>query len=409
MRFCMVTTFYPPYHFGGDGTYVRALSEALIERGHEVTVVHCEDAYRLSGAEQSPDDFPSAVRVICLKSRLGLLSPLLTQQTGFPVLKHAELASILGDDYDVVNFHNISLIGGPGVISLSNARVNLYTLHEHWLLCPTHIFWKNGNKACDKRQCFRCSIKSGIPPQLWRYTGLIRNSIKNIDCFIAPSQFTAEQHQAAGVAKSIKVLPLFSYLSPQEITDESADEMRFVTVGRVTASKGIAELVRAFSRWPEYRLQVVGAGDQLASLKQAYGACDNIEFLGQQPQKSLEALYRQAKALILPSLAPETFGLTVVEAFACGVPAIVRIAGGNRETIDSSGAGFLYSNDQELKSALESFQCDHELRSRLGRLARQAYERDYTQAVHIERYLELVSGLMVEAGQRGGGENDGRA
>ena len=409
MRFCMVTTFYPPYHFGGDGTYVRALSEALVERGHEVTVVHCEDAYRLSGAEQSSDDFPSAVRVIRLKSRLGLLSPLLTQQTGFPVLKHAELANILGDNYDVVNFHNISLVGGPAVIPLSNARVNLYTLHEHWLLCPTHIFWKNTNKACDKRQCFRCSIKSGIPPQLWRYTGLIRNSIKNIDCFIAPSQFTAEQHRAGGITQPIKVLPLFSYLSPSEIIDESTDEMQFITVGRVTASKGIAELVQAFSHWPEYRLQVVGVGDQLVSLKQAYGACDNIEFLGQLPQKSLESLYRQAKALILPSLAPETFGLTVVEAFACAVPAIVRIAGGNRETIDNSGAGFLYSNDQELKSALESFQCDREQRSRLGRLARQAYERDYTQAVHIDRYLELVSGLMAASGKMGGGEHVGGA
>ena len=30
MRFCMVTTFYPPYHFGGDATYVRALSHALL-------------------------------------------------------------------------------------------------------------------------------------------------------------------------------------------------------------------------------------------------------------------------------------------------------------------------------------------------------------------------------------------
>ena len=51
MRFCMVTTFYPPYHFGGDGTYVRALSEALVKRGHEVTVVHCEDAYRLAAKD----------------------------------------------------------------------------------------------------------------------------------------------------------------------------------------------------------------------------------------------------------------------------------------------------------------------------------------------------------------------
>jgi len=46
MRFCMITTFYPPYHFGGD---------AIL--GHEVEVVHCEDSYRLGGgSEQSLPD-----------------------------------------------------------------------------------------------------------------------------------------------------------------------------------------------------------------------------------------------------------------------------------------------------------------------------------------------------------------
>jgi len=49
VRFCMVTTFYPPFHYGGDATFVRGLSRALVARGHEVEVVHCEDAYRAVG------------------------------------------------------------------------------------------------------------------------------------------------------------------------------------------------------------------------------------------------------------------------------------------------------------------------------------------------------------------------
>ena len=47
LRFCMVTTFYPPYHFGGDGVFVYRLAEALAERGHLVDVIHSADAYRL--------------------------------------------------------------------------------------------------------------------------------------------------------------------------------------------------------------------------------------------------------------------------------------------------------------------------------------------------------------------------
>ena len=43
--FAMVTTFYPPQNFGGDGMYVYRLSNELARRGHQVTVIHCADAF----------------------------------------------------------------------------------------------------------------------------------------------------------------------------------------------------------------------------------------------------------------------------------------------------------------------------------------------------------------------------
>ena len=52
-----------------------------------------------------------------------------------------QLRAVLDSNFDVVNFHNISLIGGSGVLSMSRAPVTLNTLHEYWLLCPTSIFW----------------------------------------------------------------------------------------------------------------------------------------------------------------------------------------------------------------------------------------------------------------------------
>ena len=95
MRFCMVTTFYPPYHFGGDATYVRALSHALAARGHSVEVVHCEDAYRLAGRTvPSAANVEQGIVVHRLKNRWGPLSPLITQQTGHPGLKLPELRAI---------------------------------------------------------------------------------------------------------------------------------------------------------------------------------------------------------------------------------------------------------------------------------------------------------------------------
>ncbi len=272
MRFCMVTTYYPPYHIGGCATYVRALSRALVGFGHEVEVVHCVDAYHLKHGEPKADDPPDpGIVVHRLKSRAGFLSPLITQQTGHPGLKTSALKAILDKPFDVVNFHNISLIGGPAALRMSKAPVTLYTLHEHWLLCPTHIFWKNRSHACDRPTCFSCSLISGIPPQLWRYTKLIDHGVAAADLLLAPSQYTARRHRAAGLKTPIDVLPLFSAIpAVAEIQSPPRDRPRFLFVGRLFAPKGIVPLLEEFSALPAYDLEVVGDGEMADELKRRF-------------------------------------------------------------------------------------------------------------------------------------------
>ena len=194
MKFCMVSTFYPPFNFGGDGIYVQALSRELLARGHEVTVVHCMDAYRLLAKQPAPADdeqLIDGVRVVRLQSRWGALSPLLTQQTGLPLLKRERLRRLFAEGFDVVNFHNISLVGGPAVLRIdAGDAIKLYTLHEHWLLCPTHVFWKNRERACDTPTCLSCCLRSGVPPQAWRATHLIEDALQHVQALLAPSEFT---------------------------------------------------------------------------------------------------------------------------------------------------------------------------------------------------------------------------
>ena len=59
MKFCMVTTFYPPYHFGGDATFIHRLATELGRRGHVVDVVHDLDAYYLLHPGEPPIGYPS--------------------------------------------------------------------------------------------------------------------------------------------------------------------------------------------------------------------------------------------------------------------------------------------------------------------------------------------------------------
>jgi glycosyltransferase involved in cell wall biosynthesis len=405
MRFCMVTTFYPPYHFGGDAIFVQALARALLSEGHHVEVVHCEDAYRLGNASAPSGSVENdGIVVHRLRSTFGLLSPLITQQTGRPGIKTRKLRAVLDRNFDVVNFHNISLIGGPGVLQMSRAPVTLYTLHEHWLLCPTHIFWKNQQQACDRPQCLSCCMRSGVPPQFWRYTNLIQRSLAQVDALLAPSEFTAQQHRAAGLTKPIDVLPTFSSLGPgSTVRRVSGKRPRFLFVGRLTASKGIEFLLEEFARLPEFDLHVIGDGDLRQMLQEQYAEHNHIRFLGSVPQHQLVGAYQSATALILPSLAPEVFPLTVLEALACGTPAVVHDAGGNREAVEKTGGGFVYRSREELRRIISVLAQDTTLQETLAQRARSGYEQFYTREHYMARYLGLIDtigkkkGVAVEA------------
>ena len=131
----------------------------------------------MTGYENHPN-----VTVHGLKSAWGRLSPLVTQQTGHPFFKTAQLNEIMQRDFDVIHYHNISLVGGPAVMS-RGAGLKIYTLHDYWLICPTHVMFKFNRSHCTRQQCFACSLVYKRPPQLWRYTDLLRRAAGSVNAF----------------------------------------------------------------------------------------------------------------------------------------------------------------------------------------------------------------------------------
>ena len=405
MRFLMITSFYPPHSFGGDATYVRQLAAALVARGHDVRVVYCADAYAMSGGtvprNAGPASGPVAVRK--LASRFGGLSALVSQQTGRPGLKRKALAQELAQDWDVVHFHNVSLMGGPAVLARSRAPVTLLTAHDHWLICATHILWKNAEKACDGRTCLRCQIRSGKPPQLWRLSGAMARGLAGVDRIFAPSAFTRDALRDQGIDRPMALLPnfapaAFDALSPAP--EQALSRPEFVYVGRVTASKGIAALADLFRQRPGYDLRIVGDGDLLEPLRIALSEAPNVHFSGRLEQADLRAIYRRATALMLPSLAPETFGMTTIEAFSQATPAIVRDAGGAGEAVRQSGGGFVYLEAAECLAAMDRLAGDADLRDAMGAAARRAYDSQFREETHVAAYLAQIA--AVRAAKAGG-------
>src|SRR5437762_501737 len=122
LRFLNLRTFYPPSSFAGDAVLVYLLRHHLVVAGHHVVVVHCLDAYHLfhpEAPEMTFTDHPN-VTTYGLRSGYGWLSPLLTQQTGRALFKRKRIRELFStNNYDVVHYHNISLLG-PEVLTFTS-------------------------------------------------------------------------------------------------------------------------------------------------------------------------------------------------------------------------------------------------------------------------------------------------
>lgn len=64
-----------------------------------------------------------------------VFSPLAAQQIGAPLFKSSRIRKILGQGFDVIHYHNASLVGGPKLLEYGQG-IKLYTMHEYWLIAP---------------------------------------------------------------------------------------------------------------------------------------------------------------------------------------------------------------------------------------------------------------------------------
>lgn len=399
----MVTTFFGAHSFGGDAAYVDRLSRALARHGHEVHVFHCADAFDAVRGRHPlrPYEPPPGVHVHTLRSRAGLLSPLATQVTGRPVFKAEALRrEIDAADTDVVHFHNISLVGGPGVLHLGHQAIRLMTAHEHWLICPMHLLWKQGRRACDGPDCVRCSLAGRRPPQLWRYTSAIDRGLQQLDALIFPSRHTLELHRERGLGAPMVHLP---YFLPDEwsggIEDEEPEPTArpyLAAAGRLVTMKGFQRLIPIMRLLPEVDLRIAGTGPYEARLRMLAEGLPNVHFEGLLSGERLARLFHGARAVVVPSLFPETFGYVVLEAFAVRTPVVVHQGGGAlHETGVLSGGGLGYETEAELLLALRRMVHDDDLREELADRGYAQRTGEWSEAAHLDRYFELIQSLRA--------------
>ena len=403
LRFLHISTFYPPYSFGGDAVYLQRLAHLLGDCGHQVDVVYCRDSFHLFHPGQpssAAEDHPNVHRHE-LRSPLGPLSPLVSHQTGFPLLQQRKIRELTeAHEYDVIHVHNGSLFG-PGLWDLP-ARgnpVRFYTAHEHWLVCPTHVLLKYDGNVCAEPECLKCTLKHKRPPQLWRYTGLFERKAKFIDQFFSPSQFTVEEHAKRGFSRKMECLPYFMAEQDEDWQNPAPrpqERPYYLFVGRLEHLKGVQELIAVWDQVPDVDLLIAGDGDYAPELKRLANGNRRIRFLGRVSQPELGPLYHHALACVVPSITYETFGIVCIEAFARKTPVIVHDLGGLSEVAEQSHGGLTYRNRQELIDALRVLADVPAWRRELGENGYAAFRRNWTPEAHLEHYYSWINKFRPE-------------
>jgi glycosyltransferase involved in cell wall biosynthesis len=436
LRFCLVSTFYPPDSFGGDGVHVRALAEMLAREGHEVEVVHCRDSFRWLAADKRNAAGEQAsmipgVRVHCLESGFGLLSPAATFLTGHPNFKRKKIESILARGrFDVIHFHNISLVGGPAILGLGDG-IKLLTLHEHWLVCPTHTLFKYNKRACDGRECLRCAVRSGRPPQWWRYTNLVQRSLDQVDAVLCPSRSVQIKHEEGGLRARFVAMPSFAprleppprnsqaqrslggeclpaVRAPRNVPfgeeDSSGDAAwprpYFLFVGRLEKLKGLQDVIPAFRDRVDADLVIAGTGSYESVLRIQAAGRERVHFLGYAGPARLARLYQGAVGVVVPALTFEVAPLVILEALAQRAPVVVRDLGPLPEMVRESGGGLIFRTQEELVSSLEKLLADRGLRDRLGTVGHDYSQKEWSELAYQQRYFGLIETLRRERGLR---------
>jgi glycosyltransferase involved in cell wall biosynthesis len=169
--------------------------------------------------------------------------------------------------------------------------------------------------------------------------------------------------------------------------------------GRLYSQERVVTLLAAWKRLGvRIPLHIVGDGPERASLEaQAKQlGLSEVSFLGQLPRDEMLAALKGARWVLFTSEWYETFGLVMIEAFACGVPVICSRRGAMQEIVDNGRTGlhFAPGDPEDLAQKVHWAWAHTEEMAAMGRAARAEYEAKYTADRNYEMLMEIYERVI---------------
>ncbi|SDV50561.1 Glycosyltransferase involved in cell wall bisynthesis [Chitinasiproducens palmae] len=228
-------------------------------------------------------------------------------------------------------------------------------LHVSYVHSPIRYAWDMQNQYL-KESKLESGVKSILARSILHYIRMWdTRTADGVDQFLSNSAFIGRRIAKVYHRESTVVYP------PVDLDGFSVMENKddfYVTVSRMVSYKRMDLIVQAFNATPWRSLVVIGDGPEMARLKAMAGP--NIVLLGHQPFEVLRDHLQRARAFVFA--AEEDFGISVVEAQACGTPVIAYGKGGALETVRGedqecpTGVFFGEQTEASLQGALARFE-----------------------------------------------------
>lgn len=387
MKILLAHNYYQ--HPGGEDQCFHAEVAMLKEHGHEIVTYeqHNDNVARLS-------------------------KPALMAATIWNRQTYRDIRQRLAEDRpDIVHCHNVFPLISPAIFYAAHrAGVPVVqTLHNYRLLCPGALLLRDGRPCQDcigrsipwpavAHKCYRGSRTQtlGVVSMLATHR-MLGTWLRCVTGFLAPSEFSRRMLIDGGLPSAkIRVKPNFVADDPKEGAGEGD---YVICVGRLSGEKGIATLLKAWGMMSNPPpLKICGDGP-LMSLRDTVPPGLDIEFLGQQSTARLRELVKGARLLVAPSECYEVFGLTVIEAFACGTPVLVSKHGALAELVagDRAGVGFRPRDPADLAAKATMLLDNPDRLKAMRSPARREYETKYTAAINHRLLMEAYGAAPGQA------------
>jgi glycosyltransferase involved in cell wall biosynthesis len=247
--------------------------------------------------------------------------------------------------YDLIisNSHAVS----KGVLTRA------HQLHVSYVYTPIRYAWDLQEEYLN-RSGGMGMLKSAMGRLLMHYLRMwdLRTS-SGVDLFVAASEFIARRIMRTYRRPATVVYP------PVNVDNFPLREKKeefYATVARLVPYKRVDLLLEAFAGMPQRKLIVIGTGPELSKLRRRASA--NVDLRGSLPDADLRNYVARAKAFVYA--AEEDFGISMVEAQACGTPVIAFARGGAAEIVVDGQTGLLFNQQtpDAIISAISEFERD---------------------------------------------------